>query len=248
MGYGDMASMFHGMIAPFAGYPVEGAIWYQGESNANNDAEAKAYADLLPLLVRSWRASFGRPDMPFGVVSLAAFRAYTPDQPVSGHWPQLRASQLATEGAVPNVGVVTTIDVGNAGDIHPRDKRTVGQRLAHWAMATAYGKTVTAWHGPRARSINRNGETLEIEFDVEGGRIGTRDGKDPAGFVLVDAAGNASWATGTIVGANRVSLKVPADSKPVAVRYAWQDNPANANLADTAHALPAHPFRMDVPN
>lgn len=243
----DPAAMFNGMVAPFAGYGVAGAVWYQGENNAASQPRAEEYRALLPLLVRSWRTAFGRPDMPFGVVSLAAFRQFMPDEPCSGIWPTLRAAQLGAEQVVPNLGVVTTIDVGDADDIHPRDKRTVGQRLAHWAMATTYGKPQTPWRGPRAKSVARSGSAVDIEFDVEAGRLGTRDGKPVGGIVLVDTDGKATWATAEVLGSNRLHVPVPAGMKPAFVRYAWQDNPANANLADTASGLPAHPFEAKVP-
>lgn len=243
----DPAAMFNGMIAPFAGYGVAGAVWYQGENNAVNQARAEEYRALLPLLVRSWRTAFNRADMPFGVVSLAAFRQFTPDTPCSGTWPTLRASQLATEQVVPNLGVVTTVDVGDAADIHPRDKRSVGQRLARWAMATTYGKPQVPWRGPRVKSVARSGSAVDIEFDVEGGRLGTRDGKPVGGVVLVDAAGKASWAAAEVQGSNKLHVPVPAGTTPTFVRYAWQDNPANANLADTESGLPAHPFEAKVP-
>ncbi len=247
MSPGDPAAMFNGMIAPFAGYGVAGAIWYQGENNAASQPRAEEYRALLPLLVRSWRTAFGRPDMPFGVVSLAAFRQFTPDAPCSGIWPTLRAAQLGAEQVVPNLGVVTTIDVGDANDIHPRDKRAVGQRLAHWAMATTYGKPQTPWRGPRAKSVARSGSAVDIEFDVEAGRLGTRDGKPVGGIVMVDADGKSTWAVAEVVGSNKLHVPVPAGMNPAFVRYAWQDNPANANLADTVSGLPAHPFEAKVP-
>ena len=243
----DPAAMFNGMIAPFAGYGVAGAIWYQGENKAASQARAEEYGALLPLLVRSWRTAFGRPDMPFGVVSLAAFRQFTPEVPCSGIWPTLRASQLAAEQVVPNLGVVTTTDVGDAADIHPRDKRSVGQRLARWAMATTYGKPQTPWRGPRMKSVARSGSAIDIEFDVEGGRLGTRDGKPVGGVALVDTAGNCTWVKAEVQGSNKLHIPVPPEAKPALVRYGWQDNPANANLSDTESGLPAHPFEAKVP-
>lgn len=242
----DPAALHHAMIAPFAGFAVRGAIWYQGESNASNPEEAEAYRDLLPLVVRSWRAAFERPDMPFGVVSLAAFRTFDPDRPQAGVWPILRESQLAAETQVPNVGVVTTIDVGDAGDIHPRDKRTVGRRLARWARATAYGQSAQSWRGPRAARARHDGDGVVIEFDVERPPLAARDGGALQGFAIAGEDGVFHWATATIATPTTIRLQSPAVPRPVEVRYAWQDNPANANLVDSGGeaSLPAHPFRV----
>ena len=245
-GYSDPASMFNAMIAPFAGLSVKGAIWYQGESNAGSVADAEAYRTLLPLTIRSWRAAFDQPDMPFGIVSLAAFREFVPDAATSGIWPVLRDAQLGTERTSPNAGTITTIDVGDAGDIHPRDKRSVGERLARWAMATAYGKPDMAWRGPRTKSARRDGDGILVEFDVERGRLATRDGKAPASFAIAGADGAFVLATAELRPPNAILLRSDKVPLPVEVRYAWQDNPANANLLDEVSKLPAHPFRIRV--
>lgn len=245
-GYGDPSSMFNAMIAPFSGFGVRGAIWYQGESNAGSQEDADAYRTLLPLTIRSWRAAFGQPDMPFGIVSLAAFRPHQPDAAVSGIWPTLRDAQLTTERTSPNTGVITTIDVGDAGDIHPRDKRSVGNRLARWATATSYGKPETPWRGPRTKSARRDGAGILISFDVEGGRLATRDGKAPEGFAVAGADGVFVKAKAELSSPNGVKVSSDAVPVPVEVRYAWQDNPADANLFDESSGLPAHPFRIRV--
>ena len=246
MGFADPAAMYHAMVAPFAGLQVEGAIWYQGESNAGNPEDAAAYAKLLPLVIRSWRAAFDQPDMPFGIVSLAAFREFNPGVATSGFWPILRDAQLGTERTSPNTGVITTIDVGDAKDIHPRDKRSVGERLARWAMATAYGKPDTAWRGPRTKSARRDGDGILIDFDVERGRLGTRDGKGPAGFAIAGADGKFFVAEAELRQPNAIRLRSDKVAVPVEVRYGWQDNPADANVFDEASKLPAHPFRIRV--
>ena len=245
-GGGDPASMFNAMIAPFAGVEIKGAIWYQGESNAGSVADAEAYRSLLPLTIRSWRAVFQQPDMPFGIVSLAAYQPYQPNEPISGIWPILRDAQLATERSSPNAGVVTTIDVGDAGDIHPRDKRTVGERLARWAMATSYGKPDTAWRGPRTKSVRRDTDGIVIDFDVERGRLTTRDGKAPASFALAGADGKFVKADAELRPPNAIKVRSSSVPLPVEVRYGWQDNPADANVVDEISKLPAHPFRVRV--
>ena len=245
-GTSDPASMFNAMIAPFAGYCVRGAIWYQGESNAGSIQDAEAYRTLLPLTIRSWRGAFGQPDMPFGIVSLAAFRRHEPEAAVAGIWPELRDAQLGTERTSPNTGVVATIDVGDADDIHPRDKRTVGRRLANWAIATCHGKPDLPWRGPRTKSARRDGEGILISFDAERGRLATRDGKEPQGFAVAGADGRFVKARAELRSPNGIKVWSEAVPAPVEVRYAWQDNPADANLFDEDSKLPAHPFRIRV--
>lgn len=245
-GYGDPASMFNAMIAPFAGVEIKGAIWYQGESNAGSIADAEAYRSLLPLTIRSWRAAFQQPDMPFGIVSLASHHAHQENEAIAGVWPLLRDAQLATERSSPNAGVITTIDVGNADDIHPRDKRTVGERLAQWAMATSYGQPDTAWRGPRTKSVRRDTDGIIIDFDVERGRLVTRDGKAPASFAIAGADGKFVKADAELRPPNAIKIRSSAVPLPVEVRYAWQDNPADANVVDEISNLPAHPFRVRV--
>lgn len=245
-GGGDPASMFNAMIAPFSGVEVRGAIWYQGEANADSLSDAEAYRSLLPLTIRSWRAAFQQPDMPFGIVSLAAFRPYQPNEAIAGIWPTLRDAQLATEQSSPNAGVVTTIDIGDANDIHPRDKRTVGQRLARWAMAASYGKPDTAWRGPRTKSVRRDADGIVIDFDVERGRLTTRDGKPPASFAVAGADGVFVKADAELRPPNAIKIRSSTVALPIEVRYAWQDNPADANVMDEVSKLPAHPFRVRV--
>jgi sialate O-acetylesterase len=238
--------MHNAMIAPFAGTQLRGAIWYQGESNTGSVADAEAYATLLPLTIRSWRATFEQPSMPFGIVSLAAFHDFSPGVAVGGTWPILRDAQLSAERTSPNAGVVTTIDVGDAKDIHPRDKRTVGERLARWALATAHGKQDVAWRGPRTKSARRDGDGILVDFDVERGRLGTRDGKAPAGFAIAGADGQFFVAETELRQPSAIRLRSDKVPVPTEVRYAWQDNPANANVIDEVSALPAHPFRIRV--
>lgn len=239
-------ALFNGMIAPFAGFGVRGAIWYQGESNAGSEAEAEAYATLLPLVIRSWRAAFEQPDMPFGVVSLASFMQHRPDAPIHGTWPVLRESQLAAERNSPNVGVVTTIDVGDANDIHPIDKRSVGERLARWAGAVSYGAQDLAWRGPRPKSARREGDGIVVSFDAERGTLATRDGKAPAAIAVAGEDGVFRIAQAEIRPPNSIFVRSPEVATPTEVRYAWQDNPADANLVDETSKLPAHPFRIRV--
>lgn len=246
----DMAALFNAMIAPFAGYGVRGAIWYQGESNANSMEEAQAYRDLLPLVARSWRTAFERPDMPFGVVSLAAFHDHQPDVATAGVWPELRDAQLSLEMQVPNAGVIPTIDVGDARDIHPRDKKAVGGRLARWALATTYDQQKVSWRGPRVMRVRTDKDGLIVEFEVERPPLTLRNGTQLGGFAIAGEDGVFYRAEAFIATPTTVRLKCPEVKKPVEIRYGWQDNPQDANLMDASGelSLPAHPFRIKVGN
>jgi sialate O-acetylesterase len=243
----DPGAIYNAMIAPFAGFPVRGAIWYQGESNAGNERDAADYARLLPLVIRSWRGTFEQPDMPFGIVSLASFRPFRPDAAVSGLWPVVRDAQLQAEQSSPNTGTITTIDAGDANDIHPQDKRTVGERLARWAAAATYRAGDVVWRGPRTKGIRRDADGVLVDFDTERGRLATRDGKPPASLAIAGADGKFLRAEAELVPPNGLRVRHPDVPVPMEVRYAWQDNPADANLIDEVSRLPAHPFRITVP-
>jgi sialate O-acetylesterase len=191
-------ALFNAMIAPFAGFGVRGAIWYQGESNAGSEEEATAYASLLPLVIRSWRAAFEQPDMPFGVVSLAAFKEHRPDSPTHGTWPVLRDSQLAAERNSPNVGVITTIDEGQAvGGRAPRalgverELRRPGPRVARAAPEerSARGRRhpcVLRRRARCARDPRREGPGLG-DRRGRGRRVPRCAGRDPAAQLDVRA-------------------------------------------------------------
>jgi len=242
------AGMYNAMIAPFVPFGIRGAIWYQGESNAG---EAEAYRTLLPALVSSWRRAFDRPQMPFGVVQLAAFMKPSEDA-AQGGWAFLRDAQLEAAQRDPKVGVAVTIDVGDADDIHPRNKREVGRRLALWALDAAYGRGAHPGAGPvvstspTSASIDgteRRG--MMVRFDALGGALSTRGGAAPDGFAVAGADGRFAWASARI-DADGVFVWSPEVSDPVAVRYAWSNNPTRANLID-GRGLPIGPFRSDRP-
>ena len=242
------AGMYNAMIAPFVPFGIRGAIWYQGESNAG---EAEAYRTLLPALVSSWRRAFDRPQMPFGVVQLAAFMKPS-DEPAQGGWAFLRDAQLEAAQRDPKVGLAVTIDVGDADDIHPRNKREVGRRLAMWALDAAYGRTPHPGAGPRvscsptSASIDgaiRRG--IKVSFDGLGGALSTRGGAAPDGFAVAGADGRFVWASAQFE-PEGVFVWSPDVADPVAVRYAWSNNPTRANLID-GRGLPIGPFRSDRP-
>lgn len=228
------ASLNNAMIQPLVPYALRGVIWYQGENNADR---AEQYRTLLPALIRDWRLAWGQGEFPFGIVQLAGFGTH-PTEPGASIWAEVREAQTLA-GEINRVGMVTAIDVGDVHDIHPRDKHTVGTRLAAWARATVYQQTVP-WAGPRFSTMTVAGNEAHLTFTATGLR--TRDGKPPRGFALAGRDRTFVWAETKIVGTT-VTLKHPQIATPVAVRYAWADNP-DINLVDDAGA-PALPFRTD---
>ncbi len=235
--------LFNGMIHPLAPYAIRGAIWYQGESNTS---EPQAYRKLLPVLIESWRAQWDQPGphrtFPFGVVQLANFGLDRPDEPAPGGWAWLRDAQLQAVLHHPNTGLAVTIDIGEARDIHPRNKQDVGRRLALWALATVYGRDVE-YSGPVYTRHECRGRRVVLHFDRVGQGLTTRDGGPVKGFAVAGADQRFHWADARIEG-DTVVVESMAVPQPVAVRYAWADNPASANLVNRA-GLPASPFRTD---
>jgi sialate O-acetylesterase len=230
------SGLYNAMIAPLIPYAIQGAIWYQGESNASR---AYQYRELFPAMIRSWRQSWGRGDFPFLFVQLANFMEIKPE-PADSAWAELREAQTMTLG-LPNTGMAVIIDIGEANDIHPRNKQDVGKRLALWALARSYGQNVV-YSGPMYKSMRRDGNKIILEFDHIGGGLVAKHNDPLMGFAVAGQDRQFVWADVRIVGKTIVvsSEQVP---EPVAVRYAWADNPV-CNLYSEA-GLPASPFRTD---
>lgn len=228
--------LYNGMIAPLIPYAIRGAIWYQGESNADRPEQ---YRRLLPALIRDWRSRFGVGDFTFLVVQLANFTA-PQKAPVESGWAELREAQLLTALSVPKVGLAVTIDIGEANDIHPRNKQDVGRRLALAALRIAYGKDIV-WSGPIFRSMEVRGREARLAFDCAGGGLVARGGV-LKGFAISGEDGVFRWADARIEGAE-VIVSSPEVERPRAVRYGWANNPP-CNLYN-AEGLPASPFRTD---
>jgi len=229
----------NGLIAPLHGLSVRGVLWYQGESNAGR---AAAYADGFKRLIQDWRQQFGDPDMPFLFVQLAAYLPLASNQPGAGSWAELRASQAAAL-ALPHTGMATAIDVGDADDIHPRNKRTLGQRLAGLALHEL-GLRAAPASGPRMIAHETRGSELRLRFGATAGGLRTaRAGEPPRGFYL--AGTDRRWvpAEARLEG-DAVVLRSPAVAAPVAARYAWVDNPSEANVIG-GDGLPLAPLRTD---
>lgn len=229
--------LYNGMIAPLVPLAVKGAIWYQGESNADR---AYQYRTLLPTMISDWRRSFGQGDFPFFIVQLANFMQ-VPAQPVDDAWAELREAQAMTARRVRNSGLAVAIDIGDANDIHPKDKQDVGKRLALAALKVAYGQNIP-YSGPTYRSMSKQGDAIKLTFDHTDGGLMVKGGK-LGGFAIAGADKKFYWADAELIG-NTILVRSPQVPDPIAVRYAWAANPPAANLYNGAD-LPAVPFRTD---
>jgi sialate O-acetylesterase len=228
--------LYNAMVAPLVPYGIKGAIWYQGESNASR---AMQYRQVLPTLIKDWRARFGQGDFPFYIVQLANFMPRA-EQPGDSEWAELREAQALTAKNVPNSGLAVAIDIGEAGDIHPRNKQDVGKRLALEALAKTYKQPIVS-SGPDFREAKVEGHAIRLSFDHVGGGLEAKDGV-LKGFAIAGADKNFVWADAEIHGGS-VVVSSPRVQDPVAVRYAWANNP-EATLFNK-EGLPAIPFRTD---
>ncbi|HUY93052.1 MAG TPA: sialate O-acetylesterase [Pirellulales bacterium] len=232
------ANIYNGVLKPTIGYGIRGAIWYQGESNAGR---AYQYRDLFPLMISSWRQEWGIGDFPFYWVQLADFRAEKPE-PAESDWAELREAQTMTMIKLPNTGEAVIIDIGEGKDIHPKNKQDVGKRLARWALARDYGVHVP-YHSPQYKAMEKQDDKIVITLDHAAGGLRTFDVAEPRGFAIAGADKKFVWAQAKIVGPNQIEVWSDQVKEPVAVRYAWADNPiCNVYGAD---GLPLTPFRTD---
>ena len=233
------ASLYDRMIAPLIPYAIRGVVWYQGESN---EGRAQQYEVLLPTLIKAWRERWGEGNFPFGIVQLPNYRDVRPE-PSDEPWSYLREAQRRTALTTPNSGLIVTIDIGEAHDIHPKDKLDVGKRMARWALVTAYHYKTTA-SGPVFRNAKLRGSRLVVTFDDVGKGLRIRNGGKLEEFAVAGADHQWHWASAKSEGRNRVAVWSDAVPRPVAVRYAFNSNPRNPNLTDDT-GLPAAPFRSD---
>lgn len=228
------AGLYNSMIAPIKKYTIKGIIWYQGESNADR---AQEYERLFPDLIWNWRNDWGQGDLPFLYVQLANYLTQK-QEPFESNWAKLRWAQLKTT-QVPNTGMVVTTDIGEWNDLHPVNKKDVGYRLALAAQKIAYGEDIV-YSGPVYQSMQRTGSIIEISFDHIGSGLITREGKELQGFAISDDNDNFVCAKARIID-NKVHVWSDKIQTPVAVRYAWKDNPQEANLYNK-EGLPASSF------
>jgi predicted TIM-barrel fold metal-dependent hydrolase len=228
--------LYNGMIAPLIPFAIKGAIWYQGESNADR---AYQYNKLLQTMIVDWRSRFGVGDFGFHIVSLANFMK-TSGAPQESAWAELREAQAATAKALPNCGIAMAIDIGDAANIHPLNKKEVGRRLALSALANTYGKVIE-WSGPWYKSMEITDKGIRITFDHAQSGLFAK-GDKLTGFAIAGADRKFVWASAVSDG-NTVLVSSPSVAAPVAVRYGWADNPV-CNLYNKEN-LPAVPFRTD---
>jgi sialate O-acetylesterase len=230
-------ALYNAMIAPLIPYAIQGAIWYQGESNADHQ-HPEWYRSLFPLLIRDWRRQWGR-DFAFYFVQLANFKGVC-EMPAESRWAEVREAQRLTLSE-PHTGMAAAVDIGEGGDIHPSNKRDVGHRLSALALAKTYGMAEIVPSGPLVREARGEGGSVRITFDHADGLVCR--GSHLSEFALAGENRVFVWADAVIEG-ETVLVSNPAVQRPVVVRYAWADNP-KCSLYNAA-GLPAAPFQMNV--
>ena len=237
--YRVAASIYDWMIAPLIPFAIRGAFWYQGESN---EARAEQYGILLPVMIQAWRERWGQGDFPLGIIQLPSYRNEK-SEPADEPWSHLREAQRQTALHTRHSGLIVTIDIGEAHDIHPKNKLDVGKRMARWALVEVYGKKMTK-SGPMIRAVRIAGPKVILTFDEVGSGLRIRDGARLDEFAIAGADHKWIWADAKIVGQDRVEVWSASVAKPIAVRYAFNNNPKHPNLTNET-GLPAAPFRTD---
>lgn len=232
------AGLYNGMIAPLLNYKIKGVIWYQGESNAGRPRE---YQKLFPALIANWREKWNQGDFPFLYVQLANFMEVKAGPSESG-WAELREAQFKTL-AVPNTGMAVAIDLGEWNDIHPLNKEDVGKRLALAAQKVAYGDENAVYSGPIYQSMKIEGNKIILTFTNTGSGLTAKGDGELKYFAVAGADKKFVWAKAKIED-NKIVVWNDQLANPVAVRYAWADNPEGANLYNK-EGLPASSFRTD---
>ena len=231
------AALYNAMVAPVINYTIKGFVWYQGESNSGRAAE---YTKLQPAQIVDWRNKWQQGDIPFLFVQLPNYMDanYIPSE---SQWAELREAQLKSL-SVTNTAMAVAIDLGEWNDIHPDNKKTVGERLALAALKNAYGENI--FHsGPIYQSHAIYGNKIIISFSNTGSGLTTNDNEAPAEFAIAGADKKFVWAKTKIEG-DKIIIWNDTVANPIHVRYAWSDNPVNPNLYNKEN-LPASTFRTD---
>lgn len=230
------------MIHPLLDFPIKGALWYQGESNAGNH-DALKYEELFSDMITDWRGLW-KNDFPFFTVQLANFMA-ADESPSDGGWPRIREAHANVSKRLPFTGDAVIIDIGEANDIHPRNKHDVGYRLSLLARKIAYGEEDIIWNSPRLVSKEIRNNKIVLSFDHVGEGLYTKDKYGYVhGFAISGEDGHWKWGQAMITAPDEVTVYSPKVSNPSHVRYAWGNNPDDVNLYNSA-MLPMSPFRTD---
>jgi sialate O-acetylesterase len=237
---GKPGVLFAAMIHPFTGYTMRGAIWYQGEGNAK--AGAVPYDQTLPLMINDWRKRWND-EFSFYYVQLASYRSASTEPGVPDPWALCQDRMRLVLETTPKTGMAITNDVGEANDIHPKNKKDPGERLARWALAKDYGKELV-YSGPLFKSSAVKDGAIRVTFDQSGTGLKSRDGGALKRFEIAGAGKVWHWADVKVDGADSVLVSSPEVKQPAAVRYAWASNPEGANLINS-EGLPASVFRTD---
>jgi sialate O-acetylesterase len=232
-------ALYNSMIQPAKKVAFKGAIWYQGEGNTG---KPKEYAQLLPTLINNWRTLLNQPKMPFLFVQLPNYQATKPE-PSESNWAFLRESQLKTL-TVPFTGMATTIDVGQSNDIHPHRKLEVGKRLALVAQSLVYKEKNVICYGPKYESMKVVNGKIELSFSTLGSTLQFKGNEQITNFAIAGEDKKMVWGQVKIEN-GKIIVWNDAIPNPVAVRYAWSDNPENGQLLFNTDDLPASPFRTD---
>ena len=231
------AALYNAMVAPLVNYTIKGLLWYQGEANASRPEE---YASLLPALIQDWRNKWKQQELPFLYVQLPGFMDYN-YLPSESNWATLRESQLKAL-SVPNTAMAVAIDLGEWNDIHPDNKKDVGERLALAARKIVYKEDII-YSSPIYQSFKKEGNKIIISFTHTGSGLIINDGEEPGEFAIAGADKKFVWAKTKIEGVKVIVWNDDVPD-PLYVRYAWADNPVNPNLYNK-EGLPASPFRTD---
>jgi sialate O-acetylesterase len=230
--YRVKTSLYNGMIAPLIPYGIKGVIWYQGEANATPGA-AFNYRSTFPAMIKEWRSQWQQGDVPFYFVQLPNYKAHFKED-----WVILRESQMKTL-VVPETGMAVTVDIGDAKNIHPKNKHDVGKRLALWALAKTYGKKIE-YSGPLYKGMKIEGSKIRLSFTNTTGGLVAKNGKLKT--FEIAGANNKFVPAEAIIDGNTVIVYSSQIKAPVAARYAWNDTPEGCNLYNGS-GLPASPFR-----
>ena len=232
------ANLYNGVLYPVLGYTIRGTVWYQGESNAGR---AYQYRDLFPTMIQNWRDEWGQDDFSFYWVQLADYMREA-EQPGDSAWAELREAQTMTMSKLTNTGEAVILNLGEASDIHPKNKQDVGKRLARWALAKDYGYDI-AYRSPTYKSMSKQDGKIVLEFDHVGGGLDTFDVNTLKGFTIAGEDQKFVDAEAKITGNATIEVSSSDVANPVAVRYAWADNPV-CNV-QSREGLPMTPFRTD---